>query len=289
MPSVELEGGRQATYETIGDGPPLLMFPGGPGGGAGYLRSQAAILGERFRCYLLDPHGSGGSTPPRDDADYSPDGHVGFYDEVRRALGLERVAVYGHSFGTTVAFTWAARSPDVIERCIAVAPFAFGTELDEGEAAEQMERALVRYEGSAWYPDARPAMDAWTERVLTAESGEEVDALMRTVTPFYFAYPDRPDVAACIEEYRRTVKTDLRAVKVWEDGLYQTIDLRPLLPEIACPTTVVCGELDFISGPAQARAAAAAIPEARIVVIPDCGHFPAEEAPAAFREALAGA
>ncbi|HEY7198009.1 MAG TPA: alpha/beta hydrolase [Gaiellaceae bacterium] len=287
--AVELPGGRRATYEVIGDGPPLLMFPGGPGSAADYLRPQAEIAGERFTCYLLDPHGSGGSTPPAADADYSPEGHVRFYDEVRRALGLGDVSVYGHSFGTAVAFTWSAFLPEITVRCIAVAPFAVGAEVDDGETMTAMERALERYSGASWYPEARDAMDGWTERVLAAEDPGEVDDMMRAVTPFYFADPDRPDVAAVIEDHRRTVKLDLRAGKAWEGGLFQTIDLRPILPRIVCPTTVVCGELDFISGPVQARPVADAISDAVLVIIPDCGHFPAEEAPDSFREALADA
>jgi len=82
------------------------------------------------------------------------------------------------------------------------------------------------------------------------------------------------------------VRFDLAAVRAWEGGLYQRIDLRPLLPRIACPVLVVAGELDLICGPAQARPIADAIPGAQLVVIPDCGHMPAIEAPAAYRAAV---
>jgi pimeloyl-ACP methyl ester carboxylesterase len=81
---------------------------------------------------------------------------------------------------------------------------------------------------------------------------------------------------------------DLRAVKVWEGGLYQRIDLRPLLAGIEHPTLVVCGELDLIGGPAQARYIAAGVPRAELIVIPDCGHFPALEQPRYYREAILG-
>ena len=47
------------------------------------------------------------------------------------------------------------------------------------------------------------------------------------------------------------LEVDLRAVKVWEGGLYQRGDLRPLLGRIECPTLVVCGALDLIGGPAS--------------------------------------
>jgi len=285
--AVALGEDRRATYAVVGDGEPLLMFPGGPGDSAAYLAPQAALAGERFRCFLLDPHGSGGSTPPISDGDYSPEGHARFYDEVRCALGLERISVYGHSFGGGVALTYSALYPEVVDRCVCVSGFGVGADVDEGDAAAEMERALARYEDASWYAEARIVSDEWTDRVLAAESSGEVDDMMRTVVPFYFAHPERPEISRVIDEYRRTLNFDLRAVKAWEGGLYQRVDLRPLLGRIRCRTLVVAGELDFICGPAQARPIADGISGAELVVVPDCGHFPAEEAPDAFREALA--
>jgi pimeloyl-ACP methyl ester carboxylesterase len=110
--------------------------------------------------------------------------------------------------------------------------------------------------------------------------------MMGTVLPFYMAHPERPGVAAAMDEFRRHLKADLAADKAWEGGLYQTIDLRPLLSRISCPTLVIAGETDFISGPHQARPIASAIRGARLVAIADCAHFISVEAPAAYREAV---
>ena len=81
--------------------------------GAGLLRADADLLADRFAVHLIDPHGSGGSTPPSDPALYDHIGRARFYDRVRRAIGLERVTVMGHSFGSLVALTYAALFPDV--------------------------------------------------------------------------------------------------------------------------------------------------------------------------------
>ena len=110
--------------------------------------------------------------------------------------------------------------------------------------------------------------------------------MLATVLPLYTAYPDRPDVRESLEEARALLAVDLRAVKVWEGGLYQRADIRPLLSGVRCPTLVVCGELDLIGGPAQARHIAAGIPGAELLVIPDCGHLPALERPQFYRDAV---
>ncbi|MGH3011283.1 MAG: alpha/beta fold hydrolase [Gaiellaceae bacterium] len=166
---VELNGGRQASYEAIGSGPPLLMFPGGPGGNAAYVRPQAELLADRFTAYLIDPHGSGGSTRPADPAEYGFEGHARVYDEGRRALGIERASVYGFSFGGGVALVYAALHPRATELCFCV---SFGGSREGASVTEERERALARHASAPWYQEARAALDGAIP--------EDVDALLRT-------------------------------------------------------------------------------------------------------------
>jgi pimeloyl-ACP methyl ester carboxylesterase len=112
---VELPGGRTASYHVIGDGTPTLMFAGGPGFTAAYMNGDAELFSEVLRAYLVDPHGSGSSTPPPDPARYSPEGHARFYEEVRQALRLPRIVVLGHSFGATTALVYAALFSDAVQ------------------------------------------------------------------------------------------------------------------------------------------------------------------------------
>jgi pimeloyl-ACP methyl ester carboxylesterase len=287
--SIALAEGRRATFKTVGTGPPMLMFPGGPGLPAAFVRKDAALLADLFTVYLIDPHGSGGSAPPADAGGYTHLGHARFYDEVRRALDLETVIVHGESFGGGVALSYAALFGDATRGCIAVSAFSVGTDIDGsegGKAAAEMERALGRHAGADWYAGARATWDSWTERVLATDDAAEVDDMLRRVLPLYCAHPDRPDVSAALQELGATIKNDLAAGKAWEDGLYQTIDIRPLLEQVNCPTLVVTSELDLMCGPAQARPIAAGIKGSTLHVIPDCGHFPALEEPEAYKHVM---
>lgn len=100
-----------ASDEVVGTGKPTRMFPGGPGFAAAYMRGDAELFADTLERVLIDPDGSGASTPPADPADYSSEGHARFYDEARDAFGLETVCVIGHSFGATTALTYAALFP----------------------------------------------------------------------------------------------------------------------------------------------------------------------------------
>jgi proline iminopeptidase len=264
-------------------------LPGGPGFGAQYMRGDAELFADTLQSYLVDPHGSGQSTPPSNPSGYSPEGHAAFYEDVRRVLGLDRVLVFGHSFGATTALAYSALYPEAVVGCVAVAPFGIGWESWANEAkgaAAEVERGLARHSGTAWYGEARSTWDAWSELVLGTDDPLEVERMMARVLPLYTAYPDRPDVAAALVTMAQYLTTDLAAAKAWAGGLSRTIDVRPLLAKVACPTLVIAGELDCLCGPAQARPISAAISDVRLEVLADCGHIPCVESRVAYRDAV---
>lgn len=283
---IELPGSRQASYEVIGEGEPALYFQGGPGVSASLLRDDAELLSDLFAVYLIDPPGSGRSSPPENPAGYDHIGHARFYDEVRRAIGIEQATIMGVSFGGVVALTFAALFPEATSRCVAIATSAMGSELAGEEAAGEMQNMLARHADAPWFTQAKETWDNWTERVLAAGDAAEVDRMMSVVMPLYTAYPDRPGVTQMIELYRREVRTNLEAVKAWENGLDQRIDVRPLLSSVRAPTLVLAGELDLVCGPAHARALGKALPHATVEIITDAGHKLFAEAPVGIRRAI---
>jgi pimeloyl-ACP methyl ester carboxylesterase len=63
-------------------------------------------------------------------------------------------------------------------------------------------------------------------------------------------------------------------------------DSRPHLAGIRCPTLVLVGEHDALTPPELSEEMAAAIPGARLVVVPDCGHASTLEQPREVTRAL---
>lgn len=63
-------------------------------------------------------------------------------------------------------------------------------------------------------------------------------------------------------------------------------DSRPDLPKITVPTLVLVGDKDPLTPPDRAEEMAAAIPGARLVIVPDCGHISTLEQPEAVNRTL---
>jgi pimeloyl-ACP methyl ester carboxylesterase len=283
--TVELGGGRRAGYEIIGAGRPLLYFTGGPGENAAILRGDAKRLADTFAVHLIEPHGSGASTPPDDPSQYDAVGHARFYEETRRALGIPRATIMGFSFGAAVALAYAALFPDATVRCIAVAGRAVGARAAP-DSIEEMDRGLERHANADWYPEARSTWDRVDEVVAAMTDPRELDAMRVQLLPLYMAHPESPSAQATIAAWRRDLRSNLAASRAWEAGLWEAFDLRSLLQQIRCPTLVLNGELDTVCGPAHGAVIGQHTSEAEVITVADCGHFIPAEKPREFREAV---
>lgn len=92
---------------------------------------------------------------------------------------------------------------------------------------------------------------------------------------------------AVVAEVRRVVAaTPPAAIACAQRGMASRPDMTGLLPSIRVPTLVLVGQEDAISPPAEMRAIAEAIPNARFVEIPDAGHMTTMENPQAVNGAL---
>jgi pimeloyl-ACP methyl ester carboxylesterase len=270
--------GRRLSYRLAGSGPTLVCHPGGPGFSSRYFGDLAG-LGGRFTLVLLNPRGAEGSDRPADQRAYAAEDYVADLDELRAHLGLERLLLLGHSHGGVVAQAYAARHPDRVERLVLASTLA----RFQAEQAEAMEAAMAAKAGEPWFEDASAALSA--EQTGEWGSDEELGALVLRELPFYFAsYGDRE------REYLRTLEGEVPvgdALKLFNEEIVGTFDLRPELPRITAPTLVITGEQDFICGPVCSREIADGVDGADLVLLEDCGHVVFVEQPERFAGAVA--
>jgi len=243
-----------------------------------------ALPAGRFAGYLIEPPGSGRSTPPPDPLGYGFRQQARFYEDVRRVLDLGPVTVFGHSWGGSVALAFAALFPEATTRCIAMDPFAGLAVDDSQEGMSEFQANTRRFASRPWFTAAMRAFEAPAAQL--PDDPVQAGACWAPMWPLYFADPDRADVQVHINRLREEVRVNVRAHRAADEWAFAEVDLEPLLPRIACPTLLLAGRYDFVCGPSHARFIANRLPGASLVVIEDAGHIPSWESPARFRDAV---
>jgi proline iminopeptidase len=270
--------GRTLGYQRMGRGPVLVCHPGGPGFSSLYFGDLAGLW-ERFTLVLLNPRGTGGSGRPADPRAYQIEDYVADLEELREHLGLETMMVLGHSHGGMVAQAYAARHPERIGRLVLASTLArFGK---EQEAA--MKEGMEKRSGQPWYADALAALEAEQEGKFSSD--EEMAELVFRELPLYFAHYGPAEAG-----YLDTLKTETPnadTLRLFNQEIFGTFDLRGELGSIKAPTLVITGEDDFICGPVCAGEIAEGVKGSRKAIVGDSGHMIFVEQPEAFEREVA--
>jgi pimeloyl-ACP methyl ester carboxylesterase len=188
-------------------------------------------------------------------------------------IGADQVDLVGNSMGSFFAMAFAIAHPRRVRRLVLV-----GAPLGLGDMRAPL---FMRLWG---LPITGPLISK-----LTFSDPEK---LRKQVYPLLVAHPETVpldflelDIAqAKIPGVGRTSYTMLRALITWR-GMRPELILREEMTRLPTPTLFVWGDADAFVSPSVGREVAAAMPDARIEVLPDTGHLPHIERP----EAVAGA
>ena len=149
------------------------------------------------------------------------------------------------------------------------------------ELREEADMAFAARRGQPWFADACEARRRRQDWDFT--SREEAAALYAREARLWFA-SGGPAVEAFLAEFARQLP-NLDALRYFNERLAGSYDLRPRLREIGAPTLIINGAHDYF-GPRISARELAAIPDSRVRIIPDAGHFVFAEAPERFRSEL---
>jgi proline iminopeptidase len=273
-------GNARLHVREIGAGPSIVVLHGGPDFGYDYLLPELDRLAERCRLVYYDQRGRGRSADGVLSDDVSIESEMEDLDLLRRYLGLESMAVLGHSWGGLLAMEYASRHPERLTHLILMntAPGSY-------EDVQLFRQHLRRI---------RPARDI--EAMQTLEQSAEFRAGDLEVEAAYYRIHYRtavhaPELVDLLVPRLRLNSTpeQVLTARAIEGRLYEQTwsspgyDLLPKLRRLAMPSLVIRGEDDFVPVEVSAHIAEA-IPGARLAVLPRCGHFSYLEAPEAVQQ-----
>jgi proline iminopeptidase len=111
--------GHEIYYEQLGrrDGPAVVFLHGGPGGG-GDVNARRLFDANRWRIVLFDQRGAGRSRPFASLVDNTTWHLVEDIERLRRHLGIGRWLVFGGSWGSTLALSYAETHPEPVSALV---------------------------------------------------------------------------------------------------------------------------------------------------------------------------
>jgi pimeloyl-ACP methyl ester carboxylesterase len=248
-----------------GSGTPLLLLHAFP---LNALMWQAQLDelpgpdGGDARVLAVDLRGFGGTAlgPDRPSLDLLADDLALLLDRA----GLDRAVVGGLSLGGYTALAFARRHPGRLAGLLLADTKATADSPRQRENRERIARTVLARDSVRLLIDEQlpsPLLGASTA-AHRPELAERVRGLMEQAAPQSVAWMQR-------------------AMAARGDSL-------ALLAGLDVPALVLVGDEDLITPVAEAEAMAAALPDARLTVLPGVGHLSAMEAPDAFNAAVRG-
>lgn len=254
--------GDQTLYtKTLGEGEPLLVLHGGPGFDHRQFLPYIWELARGHQVILYDQRGTGLSEGPVDSTTMTLDTFIDDIEAVRRAFGIERLNLLGHSWGGTLAMYYALRHPEHLRSLILCSTAATSESSTTMQAANEAARVPGDYD---------KLVEIYRSEAYQAGDPQTVTGFWRLYFKPYFK--DQSQVERMDLQFPPNTIRYSEAVAGYVLKSIGDFDLHADLGAVRCPTLIVHGEADTMS-PAYAERIHAGIPGSELVIVPDAGHW----------------
>ena len=263
-------------YRTIGTGEPLIILHGGPGMDQSYLLPQMEILKKDHQLIFFDQRTCGKSSFEMDSSLVSMAQFVEDIEAVRKHFQLERINLMGHSWGGLLAMWYAKTYPEKLKSLMLLNSIGASTAYTQ-QAQENMQ--------SKFTPEEQLHMQALMQSdAFQAQEDSVLLAVFRMSFAAIFFNRDKvKELNLSLPDHRVERQAKLRFLM----GDLADYDLHEELKQVKAPTLIIHGDYD--ATPVDAMMDIADVmPNARLEVVKESGHFVFIEQPELFRELVEG-
>lgn len=275
---VQVPGGP-VWYRVFGSGPktPLLIVHGGPGGRSCIFEPLATVLSHERPVVVYDQLGTGRSGRPMDPTLWTLERSIQELAAVRKALGLKRVHLMGHSWGGALVTAYLlTMNPTGVQSLVLAGPLLSTTRWIE-------DANILR----AQLPQDVQDVLTRNEQAGTVDSAEYRKATEVFYSRFLYHQADVKKPASCAESH----ENDEIYQAMWgpteftATGNLLGFDVTGDLARLKLPVTFFVGRYDEARFDTIERFHAL-IPGSRVQVFENSGHMAPLEEYAAYAEAL---
>ena len=263
--------GRNFYYEKVGYGiENIVVIHGGPGLPHDYLLPALQNLAPYATLWFYDARGHGLSQQNKPTEPYTMQSLVDDIEAFTKAAKLDNYSLFGHSFGGMVALKYATTKRPGLERLILAdtsASLAY---------VPRFQDTLKRLMSNSQYAEYERIQG---DTSITAD--ERLRRALRLVYPFYWYNPPKPEY---LDLDINSMNLNATASEQIWSGDGQNYDVRKQLSQITAPTLVIYGKYDVVFSYEDAKEIADGIPNARLVVLDQSGHYPFYEENARFTQ-----
>ena len=260
-----VEGGS-VFYRVIGSGKgaPVVLLHGGPGYTSHYLEPLARTLGNDRPVIVYDQLGSGRSDRVTDTALLHTDRFVRELDSLRRALHLDRIHLYGHSWGSMLALEYLATNPAGVVSVTLASP------LITSAAWARDGQTLLKT-----MPDSIQRIVAAHEAAGTTASQQYQDASLEYMKRYVFGMepPYPPEVDSAMAGFSPFVYETMWGPSEFNPtGSLKHFDRSAVLKDLRMPVLFTVGRQDEAT-PETIQRFARDVPNARMRVFERSAHM----------------
>ena len=235
-------------YTIEGNGPPLFLIHG-IGAARDAWRFIVPILRDHFTIVTYDLRGHGASPKPSDE--FGLNELVDDLERVRERTGFEKAHFSGHSLGGMIGPAYAQKYPDRV-LSLGLLSTAAGRTQDDSAKVNSVVKAMEN-QGIA------SVLETLTDRWFTDAFIASNSAIVRTRLDQVIS--TNPDVF--LNVFR----------------IYANVEMMPWLHKVDCPCLVLTGENDGGCNPRLNKGIDSALPNSKLVILPNYKHSILIEAP----------
>lgn len=261
-------GGVKVAYAAGGEGPPVLILHGAIfAGNVFWWETAASVVASGMRAIVPDFPGWGDSGKPP--GEYSMAWYHHFITAFLDALGLEKVAIVGHSMGALLGSSYALLHPDRVSSLVLVAAPAAWVDFELPLLFRPFTFPLLGEVVVGSLPLLGPGhplgIRRFYEGLMHAPQAIDGGRMAAMLAGCVDATRDPWHRAA----FLRTLRANLALIRTAARGEYEAmLRARPL------PVLIIAGREDKLFPLPLVTAGAAALPDIRLEVLDACGHFP---------------